>query len=190
MASRVQALPPWSAHAVTASRLGLTGVGYPLALAGERGLLTAVIAAAVATDLLDGPLARALGEAGGFGAQLDTVVDAGFYGSLLAWVYVLEPGAELFSEMGPLVAVFVVLVVGTLVLGRLRRGTMAYHTAFTRASATVGLAATLWTIHRGFELWTVQVLMAVLVVDLAHRVALIAGWIPPPEEAPDRREPG
>lgn len=76
----------------------------------------------------------------------------------------------------------------TLLLGRIRRGTVAFHTTFTRASATVGVLATLWTVHLGFALWVVQLLAAVLAVDLVHRLALIAGWLPFPDEA--KRERG
>lgn len=173
-------VPSWTPDALTASRFAWAGLGYPAALAGERAVLTALVAVAVATDLADGPLARWLGVDGGVGEQLDTAADAAFYGSLLAWVYILEPGIPLFRELRPWVVVFVVLVVGTLLVGRVRRGTMAYHTPFTRLSAAVGLAAALWTVHRGYEPRLIQALIGALVLDLGHRTALIMGWIEDP----------
>lgn len=181
-------LPAWTPNLLTASRFAWAGLGYGAALAGQRGVITALVAAAVATDLADGPLARRLGVEGGVGAQLDTAADAAFYGSLLAWVYILEPGIPLFRELRPWVAVFVVLVPGTLLVGRVRRGTLAFHTPFTRASATVGVLATLWIIHLGYAGWVIQVLVATLVLDLVHRVGLIMGWIDDPWAG--LREPG
>lgn len=176
-----RSLPGWLPNVLTASRFAWAGLGYGAALAGNRGLVTGLVAVAVATDLVDGPLARRLGTADGFGDQLDTVADAVFYGSLLAWVYILDPGIPLFTSLRPWVLGFAGLVVATLLLGRLRRGTVAFHTPFTRASATVGVGATVWTINWGYEAWVIQALAAVLAVDLAHRLALLAGWIPAPE---------
>lgn len=183
-------VPSWTPNALTASRFVWAGLGYGAALGGQRWAITALVVAAVATDLADGPLARRLGVDGGAGAQLDTAADMVFYGSLLAWVYILEPGIPLFRELRPLLVVFVVLVVGTVLLGRIRRGTMAFHTPFTRLSATVGLAAALWTIHVGYETWIIQALIATLLVDLTHRVALIAGWIDDPWAGVPTRDAG
>lgn len=186
---RRRPLPGWLPDALTASRILWTGLGYAAAWVGQRAAVTALVGAAVATDLADGPLARRLGTAGGRGAQLDTAADAAFYGSLLAWVYLLEPGLPLFTSLRPWVAGFAGLVAATLLMGRVRRGTVAFHTAFTRASATVGVLATLWTIHWGYAAWVVEVLAAVLAVDLGHRLALIVGWVPS-AEAPGREQEG
>lgn len=173
MGASLDELPGWLPNALTASRLVWTGLGYWAALRADRLLLTVFIVTAVASDVFDGPLARRLGRDGDFGSQLDTAVDAGFYSSLLAWVYMLEPDILLFQEMGPVVAVFAVLVVLSLVAGRLRTGRMGFHTSFTRASATAGVVATVWTIQLGFEPWLVYGLVVVLSVDLAHRFLVL-----------------
>lgn len=79
------------ANWLTALRLLLVALLWPLALVGQGRLLGLGLLAAGLTDVLDGYLARRLGTVSRFGARLDAVADLALLVSAAAWLWMLHP---------------------------------------------------------------------------------------------------
>jgi phosphatidylglycerophosphate synthase len=81
------------ANLVTLSRALLIGPILVLLVLGHPRWALAVYLAACATDLIDGWLARRMGQASSFGAQLDAGVDNVFSVAILLFLILAVPGA-------------------------------------------------------------------------------------------------
>ena len=159
---------------LTATRLALMPAVLAAAVAGSRPWFTALIAAALATDALDGFLARRLRAFTEFGRKLDSAADyvtlvTGVWGIALLWPDVMR--RELPWVITGMVAFLAVIVYGFLRLGR----APCYHTWASKAGAVacpltlVPLlsggsalpfhAAVVWLVLAGIE----EILIALLV---------------------------
>jgi phosphatidylglycerophosphate synthase len=121
---------------LTATRIALMPAVLASAVAGSRPWFTALIAAALATDALDGFLARRLKAFSDFGRKLDSAADyvtlvTGVWGIALLWPEVMR--RELPWVMTGMVAFFAVIVYGFVRLGR----APCYHTWASKAGAVV-----------------------------------------------------
>ena len=76
---------------LTASRVILTALLYVPAFRGWRTLFVVGFAIAFITDLLDGYLARKLGQTSYFGMRFDSMADYFLIASGIVWTCVLEP---------------------------------------------------------------------------------------------------
>src|SRR3546814_13157567 len=72
----------------TVSRIGAAPVAAWIALEGHRDAFFVLVIISLASDLVDGPIARWSGQASETGAKLDTIADAG---TLLAAILGLHP---------------------------------------------------------------------------------------------------
>lgn len=119
---------------LTATRLALMPAVLASAVAGSRPWFTALITAALATDALDGFLARRLKAFSEFGRKLDSAADyvtlvTGVWGIALLWPEVMR--RELPWVIAGMVAFFAVIVYGFVRLGR----APCYHTWASKAGA-------------------------------------------------------
>lgn len=119
---------------LTATRIALMPAVLASAVAGSRPWFTALIAAALATDALDGFLARRLRALSEFGRKLDSAADyvtlvAGVWGIALLWPDVMR--RELPWVVTGLAAFLAVIVYGFVRLGR----APCYHTWASKAGA-------------------------------------------------------
>lgn len=163
-------------HAVSvADRLSLARlVGAPLLLLtavwGTPPLFAAVMACGLATDALDGAIARATGTVSARGARLDSRADLVFYSAVLIGLPVVMP-ANLRSEWETAVVVVaayaVPIIVGWLKFGRLT----AYHTWLARVSLGGLSAGLLWWMVSGTA-WLLQAATAVFVLSAAEEILL------------------
>lgn len=106
------------------------------AMAGSRPWFIALIATSLATDVLDGFLARRLNAFSEFGRKLDSAADyltliTGLFGIALLWPEIVR--RELGWVASGLTAFFVVIVYGFIRLGR----APCYHTWASKAGAVL-----------------------------------------------------
>jgi cardiolipin synthase len=80
-----------AADRLSAARLGIAAVLWPLALAGQGRVVAAGLVLAGVTDALDGFLARRVGQASVRGARLDAIADTALMLSAAAWIGILHP---------------------------------------------------------------------------------------------------
>jgi phosphatidylglycerophosphate synthase len=146
---------------ISASRLAATAV---LGLGGvlqNRGLVVGAIAYALLSDVIDGPLARALGQAGERGAQLDTIADAALLCVSPVAIYASMPFAR--DRLGILIILVYASYMVPITAGLLKyRRLTSYHTWAARCAVVllaVGFAAFLiWHV-----VWPLAIGVAVLI---------------------------
>lgn len=125
-------LPNW----LSAGRILLMAAALAAALAGSKPWFAGLVAAALLTDALDGPLARWLRAETDFGRKLDSAADylallAGVAGIAVLWPAIMR--RELPWVAVGLVMFFAVIVYGFLRLGR----APCYHTWLAKLAAVV-----------------------------------------------------
>jgi phosphatidylglycerophosphate synthase len=79
------------ANLLTGLRLAAIPVLWVLALDGRDQALGYGLAAAFASDLIDGPLARHLGQTSEIGSRTDSIADHLLATSTVAWLFLLRP---------------------------------------------------------------------------------------------------
>jgi phosphatidylglycerophosphate synthase len=127
----------WLPNALTRARLAALPVLWVVALFQQPAALAVGTAAAAATDVADGILARRLGVASEKGGALDSLADHLLSISLLAWLLIFRP--EFFREqLGPLLAWFA-FALCVLAAGWVRHRQMVnLHLYSAKAAGTVG----------------------------------------------------
>lgn len=161
----------WVPHALSVARVLLVLAIYVPATTGDTALFAVLVLAAVLTDILDGPLARHLGTANRFGANVDSASDLMFYLSLPVWTYMFRP--EVVVEQRYMIATFTVLYVAANVLSQRTFGALGVHNRLSRASGTVGVLGAFYTILWGLEPWLYILILGMLSADLAQRYAAL-----------------
>lgn len=157
----------WVPHALSMARVALVLVIHYAAWRQDAPLFAVLVLAAVLTDILDGPLARHLGTAGKFGANVDSASDLMFYLSLPVWTYMFRP--EVVVDHRYLIATFTVLYLGVNVLSHLKFGALGVHNRLSRASGTIGVVGAFYTILWGLAPWLFVLIVGMLSADLAQR---------------------
>ncbi len=124
------------ADVLTWFRLVAAPIAALTVLMGAREQFVALIILSLASDLLDGPIARRFGKGSGAGARLDTVADGGTVLAALLGVVVFE-GDNLQPEM-PWLIVFLASYAAAALVALLKfRALPAYH-LYTAKAAQVG----------------------------------------------------
>jgi len=100
------------ADVITSLRVALLPIIWSFALLGQGYLVGLGLVLAGLTDILDGYLARRLGQVSARGARLDTAADILLLISAAAWIGLLYP--EIVVENGLLLAVTLLLYAGSL----------------------------------------------------------------------------
>ena len=152
-------------NALSALRLALAPVLLALAWAGAPRTFVGCLALSLATDVVDGKIARRTGQASARGAVLDSRADLATWASLPPSAWGLRPGF-VRAEAGLLlvaVASYVVPVaIGFLKYGRLT----SYHTRGAKLAAYLGGASALVVFAGGpalpFRLATAVLVLAEL----------------------------
>jgi CDP-diacylglycerol--glycerol-3-phosphate 3-phosphatidyltransferase len=134
---------------------------------------------ALVTDMIDGSVARALGQATPFGARLDSIADAAVYLTApiaALYVYPRLRESESMSVLVVLLSYSIPITVGYLKYKRLT----AYHTFAARiAGILLGLAA-FGFVTLGVT-WPIRAATAVLVLSALEEIAITAilrEWTP------------
>jgi phosphatidylglycerophosphate synthase len=161
----------WVPHALSLARVVFVGAIYLAALRKDGPLFAVLVMGAVLTDILDGPLARHLGTAGRFGANVDSAADLMFYLSLPVWTYMFRP--EIIVQHRYLLATFTVLYLAANVLSHARFGALGVHNRLSRASGTVGVVGAFYTILWGLPFWLYLAIVGMLSADIAQRYAAL-----------------
>lgn len=124
------------ARAATALTLGRVVLALPLALVTDPRAAVALLAAAGATDALDGPCARRAGTAGPAGARLDSAADAVLMAAVL--VLLLRWLGQDALVLVPWVVAVAAVRGAALVVGRMRFG--RWGSVHTWANKAAGFA--------------------------------------------------
>jgi len=165
VASRWRYMP----HALSFLRVVLVGAIYSAALSQDKALFAVLVLLAILTDVLDGPLARHLGTAGRFGANVDSAADLIFYISLPVWTWMFVESRAVVLDHRSEIAVFAVLYVAANILSHMKFGALGVHNRLSRASGTVGVIGTFYTILWGISTFVYIAILGVLAADLAQR---------------------
>lgn len=160
-------------HLLSLTRVALVLVTYHAAWTRDAPLFAVLVLGAVLTDILDGPLARHLGTAGRFGANVDSASDFLFYVSLPAWAYLFQPDLMVQARILVPVAAFVVLYAGANLVSHKTFGALGVHNRLSRTSGTFGVLVTFSTILWGLHPLTYYGLMVLLSADLAQRYGAV-----------------
>lgn len=104
-----------AADGLTCLRLLIVLLVWPLAMSGQGRLVGLGLVAAGVTDVLDGYLARRLGQASPRGARLDAIADTVLLVSAAAWLQLLHP--EIASDNGALLAATAAIYAGGVAAG-------------------------------------------------------------------------
>jgi CDP-diacylglycerol--glycerol-3-phosphate 3-phosphatidyltransferase len=161
----------WNApNAVTLSRLAMAPALLLLARLGLEHAFLVVLTVSLATDIVDGKLARWLGQASRWGARLDSWADFATYTTVPLCAYWLRP--ELVtteaSTFWAIVAAFAV----PLTYGFIKYGTItSYHTRGAVIAAYVLGAATILLFAWG-PVWPLRVAAVVLAASQVEEIAI------------------
>ena len=159
-------------NAFSATRLALVPVLLTLAAASQPVAFVVVLAAAFATDAIDGFLARRLGLASALGATLDSRADLALWSSLPVATWLLRADfvrAELAS-IGLLAACLALpLAAGIAKFGR----APSYHT-WGAKTASVLLAGAMLAVFLDGPLWPFRLGSVVAVIATLEELAITA----------------
>jgi len=157
-------------NAFTATRLALVPVLLLLAATGEPNAFVAVLAAAFATDAIDGWLARRFRLESPLGAKLDSRADLALWLSLPIATWLLRPGfvqAQAASIGVLLASLALPLGAG---LAKFRR-VPSYHTWLAKGTAIV-LSGALLSIYHDGPLWPFRLATALAAASAIEEVAI------------------
>jgi phosphatidylglycerophosphate synthase len=158
-------------HALSLSRVGFVALTYGAAWRHDAPLFATLVLLAVLTDILDGPLARYLGTASKFGANVDSAADLLFYASLPVWAYLFRP--EIVVENLPIIITLAVLYIAANMISHRVFGELGVHNRLSRTSGTMGIVVTFYAILWGLNVWLYVIGIAVVAADLAQRYGAI-----------------
>lgn len=145
------------------------------ALTGHGGTFVVLLLIAMATDAIDGPVARRVGTASARGAHLDSVADAILFAVAAASGPVAFPAAQ--DELPGTVAALIVAVTVPPVAGWLRYGRLpAFHTRLARA-ATVAMGAGFISFVVFDTAWPLRAAVALLLVSVFEELGIM--WLLP-----------
>jgi cardiolipin synthase (CMP-forming) len=120
-------IPMTLANCLSLLRLGLLPVQAGFAFAGLAGPFLAAFAAAMASDVADGQVARRLGQATPLGAKLDSIADLATWAFLPLCLFWLWP--DVMTAQAPWLAVAIAAFALPTAIGLLRWGRLtSYHT--------------------------------------------------------------
>lgn len=160
------------ANALTASRLVTVPLMLLSAWLQRPGWFAVFFGYALVSDLVDGSIARALGQATPFGARLDSICDAAVYLTAPIAALMLYPMLR-EREWITIGAVFVAYVV-PIAIGYIKyRRLTAYHTLAARVAAILLGVAALLFVTLGIT-WPLRVGAAVLVLSAIEEIAITA----------------
>ncbi len=163
------------ADALTWSRIAMVPALFACAIASRPTAFALVFLLALATDVLDGPVARAGGTASERGGQFDSTADALLYLSVPALSWYVYPEARL-AIGGSLLLIAICFAIPPLA-GWIRFARLpSYHTRLARAAAVALGVAFVGYVLWGWR-WPIRAAAALLVLSTLEEVAIT--WILP-----------
>jgi phosphatidylglycerophosphate synthase len=161
----------WTApNLVTLSRLIFVPLLLALAYVGAASAFLALLCISLATDIVDGKLARRLGQASEFGARLDSWADFVTYGAVLVCAQWLRP--DLIRDEAPYLFLLAASLVVPKVYGFLKFGKLTgYHTRGSVVSAyVVGIAIV--TAFADLAVWPLRLAALFVVLPTLEDMAI------------------
>ncbi len=159
-------------NALSALRLALAPVLLALAWSGAPRAFVGCLALSLATDVVDGKIARRTGQASERGAVLDSWADLATYASLPPSAWWLRPGFVRAEAVFLLVAV--ASYVAPVAIGFLRYGRLtSYHTRGAKLAAYLGGASAL-VVFAGGPALPFRLATPVLVLAELEEIAITA----------------
>lgn len=135
---------------LTLYRIAAAPVVAAMALAGQRDAFYVLLIVSLATDLLDGPLARWCGVASPLGAKLDTIADASTVLAAVLGLWVFERTTLLpdIAWLGLFLASYLAAAAACL----LKFGVLpAYHLYLSKSGAILSGAFIVWLYLAGYS---------------------------------------
>lgn len=160
---------------ITMSRLAAVAAMVAAAALGQRSLVLGLLAYALLTDVIDGPLARARHQATILGAQLDSVADCALYLTIPLIALGLFPMVRARVLVPVLVVTAAYLVPIAYGMLKYRRLT-SYHTFAARLAAAL-LSVTFFIVLATGTRWPFVVATGVLVFSAVEEMLIT--WILP-----------
>jgi len=159
-------------NAFSATRLALVPVLLLLAAADAPVAFVAVLAAAFATDAIDGFLARRFRLESALGAKLDSRADMALWLSLPVATWLLRP--QFVHEQAAAIAILLASLALPLAAGLAKfRRVPSYHTWLAKGTAIV-LAGALLSIFLDGPLWPFRLATVLAVLGALEEVAITA----------------
>ncbi|HEY0150851.1 MAG TPA: CDP-alcohol phosphatidyltransferase family protein [Longimicrobium sp.] len=167
------------ANLLTGLRLAAIPVLWILALDGRDQALGYGLAAAFASDLIDGPLARRLGQTSEIGSRTDSIADHMLATSTVVWLFLLRPA--FFQDHAALLLGWSAIALFTLGVAWVRfRRFVDLHlysakvTVFCTYTMAIGLLAT-----GHFYEWHFRIAFAVAMFAALESLAILLTWKDP-----------
>lgn len=162
-------------HVLSLLRVLLVGGTYIAAWRQDEAQFALLVLLAVLTDILDGPLARHLGTANRFGANVDSAADFMFYASLPLWAYLFRPDLMLAPYVLVPIVTGGILYLGANIVSHKTFGALGVHNRLSRTSGTIGIVAAFSVILWGLHPLLYYGMMMVVSADLAQRYGAVMG---------------
>ena len=157
-------------NALSLFRIGMVPLLGALAWRGETNAFLVCFGVALASDVLDGIVARSSGETSALGARLDSLGDLATYTVLPVCAWWLWP--DVLRAHAVAFAVAVVAYLAPLAVGFLRyRRMTSYHTWAAKLTA-VWMGGALLALFWGGVAWPFYVGVALLVAECAEEIAI------------------
>lgn len=158
-------------NAFTATRFALVPVLLVLAATGNPSAFVGVLAAAFATDAIDGYLARRLQLESPLGAKLDSRADMALWLSLPIATWLLRP--EFVRAEAGSIALLLASLVLPMLAGRIKFGRVpSYHT--WAAKSTAVLAGAMLSVYQGGPRWPFRIATALAVLASLEELVITA----------------
>jgi phosphatidylglycerophosphate synthase len=162
-------------NVLTLSRLAAAPLLLLLAAADASAAFLTLLAYALLSDVIDGPIARRWGQASSRGATLDSWADCALYLTVPWGVLLLKPwvaATETASVMVVIGGYVLPITSGALKFGRLT----AYHTAAAKVSGTALALSGIGLLTTGHT-WPLRVAAVLLAISAAEEIAIT--WVLP-----------
>jgi phosphatidylglycerophosphate synthase len=156
---------------LSAGRIALMPALLTAALLGSRAWFVALLVSSLATDLLDGFLARRFDAFSDFGRKLDSAADYLTLTTGLAGIALLWP--EIMRRELPWVISGLVVFFAVMVLGVLRFGVAPCHHTWAAKVGTAGCALALMPLLAGWSATPFHVMMVVQILAGFEGAAII-----------------
>ena len=158
------------ANAITSARIGLVPILLALAAGGWYWTFVACLAVSLVSDIVDGKIARHLGQTSELGTRLDSWADLATFAAVPFCAWWLKPEV-LRAERGAAVVILAAWTVPILI-GLARWGRLtSYHTTAVRAAA-YALGGSILLAFAGGPPWILRMAAAVAVLAEVEEVAI------------------
>lgn len=157
-------------NALSLFRIAMVPVLGVLAWRGQAGLFLAALGLALASDVLDGIVARSSGETSPLGARLDSAGDLATYTTLPLFAWWLWP--QIVRAEALAFGIAVVAYLAPIALGWLRfRRLTSYHTWAAKLTA-VWMGGALFALFWAGSTWPFYVGVGLLVIEALEEIAI------------------